>query len=154
MSKTVITFGTFDMFHIGHLNLINRARQLGDRLIVGVSTDEFNSEKGKKCLIPYDQRAEIVSAIKGVDLVIPETAWDQKEKNILDHNVDVFVMGDDWVGKFDHLSKHCQVEYLPRTQGVSSSELRKSLKNLLSISPKDLRSAFEILEILRQDLGE
>lgn len=154
MSKTVITFGTFDMFHIGHLNLINRANQLGERLIVGVSTDEFNAEKGKKCLIPYNQRAEIVSSIKGVDLVIPEENWDQKIKNVLNHNVDIFVMGDDWVGKFDHLSKYCQVEYLPRTQGVSSSELRKSLKNLLSITPEDLRNAFEILEILRKDLGE
>lgn len=153
MNGTVITYGTFDMFHIGHLNLINRATELGGRIIVGVSTDEFNAKKGKKCIIPYSQRAEIVGAIKGVDLVIPEENWEQKPKDIVDHNVDLFVMGDDWAGKFDHLSKYCEVLYLPRTQNVSTSELKRSLKNLLSVSPEDLRNAFNILEILRKDLG-
>jgi glycerol-3-phosphate cytidylyltransferase len=153
MSATIITYGTFDMFHIGHLNLINRAAKLGSRVIVGVSTDEFNAEKGKKCLISYSQRAEIVAAIKGVDLVIPEESWDQKAKDIADHSVDVFVMGDDWQGKFDDLSQHCKVVYLPRTQSISTTELKGSLKSLLSVSPEDIRNAFEILEILRKDLG-
>lgn len=121
---TVLTYGTFDLFHIGHLRLIERLRQLGDRLIVGVSTDEFNAEKGKKSVIPYEDRAAIVAAMKGVDLVIPETSWDQKLEDILLHRVDVFAMGDDWEGRFDFLKTHCRVEYLTRTKGISSTAIR------------------------------
>lgn len=152
MSKIIITYGTFDMFHIGHLNLLNRVKSLGDRLIVGVSTDEFNALKGKKTLIPFDQRRQIVEAIRGVDLVIPETGWEQKVDDIKRHNVDVFVMGNDWAGKFDHLKAYCDVVYLERTDGISTTELKQSLKKFLSVSKEDVIKAFEILDALRRDL--
>ncbi len=129
--KIVLTYGTFDMFHIGHLNLLQRLSALGDKLIVAVSTDEFNAIKGKKTLIPYDQRAKIVSAIKGVDLVIPEENWDQKIDDIRSHNVDIFAMGNDWEGKFDFLSPYCEVVYLPRTEEISTSELKIALNEFL-----------------------
>lgn len=129
--KTILTYGTFDMFHIGHLRLLERLSALGDRLIVGVSTDAFNAIKGKKTLIPYDQRAAIVRAIKGVDLVIPENTWEQKPQDIKDYHVDAFAMGDDWAGKFDFLKEYCEVIYLPRTEDISSTELKKALDAFL-----------------------
>lgn len=150
--KIVITYGTFDMFHIGHLNLLKRAKELGDYLIVAVSTDEFNELKGKKTLIPFEQRAEIVKAIKYVDLVIPETSWEQKIDDIKRYNVDIFVIGEDWKGKFDFLKEFCDVVYLPRTKGISTTQLKKSLSSFLSISKEDLLKAFEVLEQLRKDL--
>lgn len=152
MSKTIITYGTFDMFHIGHLNILKKLKEMGGRVIVGVSTDEFNAAKGKKCLIPYEQRALIVQAIEYVDLVIPEKSWEQKREDILKYKVDIFAIGSDWKGKFDNLKDICEVVYPERTQNISSTELKKSLKNFLSISPDDLRSAFDVLEILRRDL--
>lgn len=128
--KTVITYGTYDLFHIGHLNLLRRAKELGDYLIVAVSTDRFNwVEKHKKCEIPDTDRMAIVDAIKYVDKVIPEDSWDQKIKDVQKYNVDVFVMGDDWKGKFDFLKEYCEVVYLPRTEGVSSTQLKEDLKN-------------------------
>lgn len=129
--KIVLTYGTFDMFHIGHLNLLQRLSALGDKLIVAVSTDEFNAIKGKNTLIPYEQRAQIVSAIKGVDLVIPEENWEQKIDDIRNHNVDIFAMGNDWEGKFDFLSPYCQVVYLPRTEDISTTQLKTSLDEYL-----------------------
>lgn len=143
--KTVLTYGTFDLFHIGHLRLLQRAKELGDRLIVAVSTDEFNSIKGKKSIIPYEQRVEIVKSIKYVDLVIPEKSWDQKIDDIKKYNVDVFVMGDDWKGKFDYLKEYCEVVYLPRTEGVSSTEIRKTLQNISKLTTTELKKALEIL---------
>jgi glycerol-3-phosphate cytidylyltransferase len=124
LSKTVITYGTFDLFHIGHLRLLQRCKALGDKLVVAVSSDEFNSTKGKATIIPYAQRAEIVQNIKCVDIVIPEYSWDQKKEDIRHHRVDIFVMGDDWRGKFDELAQYCQVVYLPRTSGVSTTALK------------------------------
>ena len=124
--KRVITYGTFDLFHYGHLRILQRAKQLGDYLIVGVSTESFNRIKNKKCVYPFKQRAQIVAAIKYVDLVIPEETWEQKESDILKYKVDLLVMGDDWQGKFDHLGKICQVVYLPRTPNVSSTEIKKN----------------------------
>ncbi len=124
---TLITYGTFDMFHIGHLKLIQRLLDMSTRLIIAVSTDEFNDLKGKKTIIPYAQRAEIVSNIKGVDLVIAEQNWEQKIQDIQKHNVDIFAIGDDWQGKFDFLKTHCQVCYLPRTEGISTTQLKKRL---------------------------
>ncbi|THB63250.1 MAG: glycerol-3-phosphate cytidylyltransferase [Spirochaetaceae bacterium] len=153
MGKTVITYGTFDMFHIGHLNLLRRLKEMGDRLIVAVSTDEFNQTKGKKAMIPYAQRSAIVQAIRYVDLVIPEESWEQKLTDIADHQIDIFAIGDDWQGKFDHLKELCEVHYLERTKDVSSSELKASLKRVLSISPEDLQMAFSVLEQLRRDLA-
>lgn len=152
MKKTVITYGTFDMFHIGHLNLLKKMNDYGDELIVAVSTDEFNLLKGKKTLIPWAQRVEIVSAIKGVDKVIPEYSWEQKIEDIKKYNADVFVIGDDWRGKFDFLKEHCDVCYLERTDGVSTTMLKKSLSAIKDISKKDLISALDILEQLRSDL--
>lgn len=125
--RTVITYGTFDLFHVGHLRLLERARGLGDRLVVAVSSDEFNEGKGKKTIIPYSDRAAIVQAIKCVDLVIPEHTWEQKLNDIREHNVSTFVMGDDWKGKFDELKDLCDVVYLERTDGVSSTELKQSM---------------------------
>jgi glycerol-3-phosphate cytidylyltransferase len=132
--KIVLTYGTFDMFHIGHLNLLNRLKSLGDKLIVAVSTDEFNSIKGKKTLIPFDQRALIVQNIKCVDMVISEENWEQKIDDIKKYNVDIFAMGDDWKGKFDFLKDYCEVIYLPRTQNISTTELKKELNKYLGIS--------------------
>ena len=128
--KTVITYGTFDLFHIGHLNLLRRAKDLGDYLIVAVRTDRFNwVEKHKKCQIPDKDRMAIVEAIKYVDKVIPEDSWDQKIKDVQKYDVDVFVMGDDWKGKFDFLKDYCEVVYLPRTEGISSSSLKEDMRN-------------------------
>ena len=146
MMVTVITYGTFDLFHIGHLRLLQRAKALGDRLIVGVSTDEFNEKKGKKALFPYEQRAEIVANIKCVDFVIPEESWEQKVDDIKKYNVDIFVMGEDWKGKFDYLNEFCKVVYLPRTEGISSTELRNMLQSIEKISYKRIAELLKSLE--------
>ena len=129
---TVITYGTYDLFHIGHLKLLQRAKKLagpGGKLIVGVSTDRFNwEEKRKKSAIPYEQRAEIVGALKCVDMVIPEDDWNMK-RDILQYKVDIFTMGGDWEGKFDQLKDVCKVVYLPRTEGISSTELKAGIRD-------------------------
>jgi len=151
--KTVITYGTFDMFHIGHLNIIDRLTELGDRVIIGVSTDDFNITKGKKTFIPYSQRSAIVQSIKGVDLVFPEVSWDQKVADIKKYQADMFVIGADWEGKFDDLNEHCEVKYLPRTSGISTTEIKQSLKNFTSVPKAEIIQAIEILELLKQDFG-
>lgn len=128
----VITYGTYDLFHVGHLRLLQRAKALcGETgtLTVAVSTDRFNwVEKQKKCAIPDVQRAEIVGALRCVDKVIFEDNWEQKRQDIIDNKIDIFVMGDDWKGKFDTLSDLCKVVYLPRTPDISSTQLKKDLK--------------------------
>ena len=126
--NTCITYGTFDLFHIGHLKLLERIKSMCSNLIVAVSTDEFNKLKGKTCVIPYEQSAAIVAEIKYVDKVIPENNWEQKENDIEKYNVDAFVIGDDWKGKFDFLNEKCEVIYLPRTEGISTTELKEKLK--------------------------
>ena len=128
---TVITYGTFDLFHIGHLNLLRRAKDLGDRLVVGVSTDEFNALKGKRSVVPFAHRSDIVRSIRFVDEVVGERAWEQKEVDIKVLGVDVFTMGDDWYGKFDFLKPLVEVVYLPRTDGVSSTQLKSSFASLV-----------------------
>ena len=128
---TVITYGTFDLFHIGHLNLLRRAKDLGDRLVVGVSTDEFNALKGKRSVVPFAHRSDIVRSIRFVDEVVGESAWEQKEVDIKVLGVDVFTMGDDWYGKFDFLKPLVEVVYLPRTDGVSSTQLKSSFASLV-----------------------
>lgn len=124
----VITYGTFDLFHIGHLRLLQRARALAGEngtLTVAISTDRFNEvEKHKQCSIPDWQRAEIVAALSCVDKVIFEDSWNQKRQDVIDHKINIFVMGDDWKGKFDFLKDLCEVVYLPRTPDVSSTELK------------------------------
>ena len=106
--RKVITYGTFDLLHAGHINLLRRAKELGDYLIVVVSTDEFNwNEKRKKCYFSYEERKKLVEAVRYVDLVIPEENWDQKISDVKEYHVDTFVMGDDWKGKFDFLKDYC-----------------------------------------------
>ena len=125
--KTVLTYGTFDLLHYGHLEILRRASLLGDKLIVGVSTDKFNEIKGKTCVLPYQKRKELIESLDYVDKVIPENNWDQKVTDIQGNNIDIFVMGDDWEGKFDELKDFCEVIYLPRTKGISSTKLRSIL---------------------------
>jgi len=143
--KTVLTYGTFDLFHVGHLNLLQRLRALGDRLIVGVSTDEFNEAKGKKTVVPFSDRIEIVRALRCVDLAIPETCWEQKADDIRQHEVSVFGMGSDWEGRFDELKTYCEVIYLPRTEGISSTHLRKTLKVLDRTHVRELKQALDLI---------
>ncbi len=125
--RRVLTYGTYDLMHYGHIRLLKRAKQHGDYLIVAVSTDEFNAIKGKKAYHDYETRKKMLEAIRYVDLVIPENGWDQKLEDVLEYKVDVFCMGDDWEGKFDHLKDHCEVEYLPRTEGISTSKIKNDL---------------------------
>lgn len=126
--KRVITYGTFDLLHYGHINLLKRAKALGDYLIVALSTDEFNALKGKKSYFSYDKRKALLEAIRYVDLVIPEENWEQKVNDIHEYHVDTFVIGDDWEGKFDFLKKEgCEVIYLPRTPEISTTQIKTSL---------------------------
>jgi glycerol-3-phosphate cytidylyltransferase len=143
--KTIITYGTFDLFHIGHLNLIRRLRALGDRLVVGISTDEFNSLKGKRTVVPFQHRASIVAAIKSVDSVFPEQTWDQKREDIKREGAHIFAMGDDWAGKFDDLSDICEVIYLPRTRDVSTTEIKQMVKAMHDDHVAELRRTVEQL---------
>ena len=123
--KRVITYGTFDLLHYGHINLLRRARALGDYLIVALSTDEFNQkQKGKHSYFDYSTRELMLDAIRYVDLVIPESTWEQKPDDIKLYKVDLFVMGDDWEGRFDYLKRHCEVLYLPKTPEISSTQIR------------------------------
>lgn len=125
--RKVLTYGTFDLFHVGHVRLLERLRALGDHLTVAVSTDEFNGVKGKKTVVPYASRAEIVAALRCVDAVIPEHDWAQKAPDIQTHAIHVFGMGNDWEGKFDELKAYCEVVYLPRTEGISSTLVKTTL---------------------------
>ena len=125
--KKVITYGTFDLFHVGHLNILKRAKQLGDYLVVGVSSDKFNLLKGKKAYHSVEDRVAILESLECVDEVIIEESWDQKVKDIKEHNIDIFVMGHDWEGKFDFLKEYCEVVYLERTDGISTTKIKKDL---------------------------
>lgn len=129
--KRVITYGTFDLLHYGHINILRRAKQLGDYLIVVLSTDEFNwEEKGKKCYFPYEKRKILLESIRYVDLVIPEHSWDQKKLDISKYNIDIFVMGDDWNGKFDYLKNEgVEIVYLPRTPEISTTKIKNDLSD-------------------------
>jgi len=126
--KKVITYGTFDLLHVGHIEILKRAKALGDYLIVAISTDEFNEIKHKQAFYSFEDRKRILEAIKYVDLVIPEECWEQKKRDIKKYKVDIFVMGDDWKGRFDELKEYCEVIYLPRTKGISSTLIKNSLK--------------------------
>ena len=128
--KRVITYGTFDLLHYGHINLLKRAKELGDYLVVVVSTDEFNwNEKQKKCYFTYEERKAMLEAIRYVDLVVPEENWEQKITDVQKYEIDTFVMGDDWTGKFDFLKDYCEVVYLPRTPEISTTQIKKELGN-------------------------
>lgn len=125
--KKVITYGTFDLLHWGHIHLLERAKSLGDYLVVAISTDEFNQIKHKEAYHSYEHRKYILEAIKYVDEVIPETDWEQKKTDVAKYDIDTFVMGDDWKGQFDFLKDQCEVTYLPRTEGISTSKIKNDL---------------------------
>lgn len=128
-TRRVITYGTFDLFHVGHVRLLKRARALGGYLAVGLSTDEFNLIKGKKCAFRYAERLEILRSVSYVDEVFPETCWEQKLDDLKRVSADIFVIGDDWRGQFDFLMPHCQVVYLPRMEGISSTSIKDELRH-------------------------
>lgn len=126
--KRVITYGTFDLLHYGHINLLRRAKAQGDYLVVALSTDEFNLGKGKKCYFTYEKRKQLLEAIRYVDLVIPEETWEQKRNDVHEYKIDTFVIGDDWEGKFDFLKEEgVEVVYLPRTPEVSTTKIKQDL---------------------------
>ena len=129
--KKVITYGTFDVLHYGHIRLLKRAKELGDYLIVALSTDEFNALKGKKSFYPYEIRKELLKSIKYVDQIIPEENWEQKITDVKKYGIDVFVIGSDWQGKFDFLKEFCEVVYLERTDGISSTKVRNGIQQSL-----------------------
>ncbi|WP_088042773.1 glycerol-3-phosphate cytidylyltransferase [Bacillus sp. EAC] len=135
--KKVITYGTFDILHYGHINILKRAKSLGDYLIVGLSSDEFNKLKGKKSYYSYEHRKAILEVIKYVDEVIPEDNWEQKVTDVMEHDVDIFVMGDDWEGKFDFLKDHCDVVYLKRTPNISTTKIKQDLKKDVKVLIKN-----------------
>ncbi|WP_178023369.1 glycerol-3-phosphate cytidylyltransferase [uncultured Paenibacillus sp.] len=126
--KKVITYGTFDLLHYGHILLLKRAKELGDHLTVALSTDDFNNIKGKTSYFSYEERKMMLEAIRYVDHVIPERIWEQKSKDIQQLQIDVFVMGDDWRGKFDELTAYCDVVYLPRTPDISTTSIKNNLQ--------------------------
>lgn len=159
MSKpiVVITYGTFDLFHIGHVRLLKRLRALGDKLIVGLSSDEFNAIKGKKSFFSYEERKEILLSCKYVDEVFPEYNWEQKIDDVQKYQADIFGMGNDWVGKFDELNAYCKVVYLERTEDISTTEIKN---NLSRITPKQcqeleasLHSALDIIKTVSNSLN-
>lgn len=129
--KRVLTYGTFDLLHYGHIRLLKRAKELGDYLIVALSTDEFNALKGKKAFHDYKTRKMMLEAIRYVDLVIPEENWEQKLDDVKNYFVDVVVMGSDWAGsdRFDYLKDHCELVFLDRTEGVSTTQIKQALSH-------------------------
>lgn len=128
--KRILTYGTFDLLHYGHINLLRRAKELGDYLVVGLSTDDFNKQKGKTSYFPYEQRKMLIESIRYVDLVIPEENWDQKREDVHKYHIDTFVLGDDWKGKFDFLREEgVEVIYLERTPEISTSQIKSELKS-------------------------
>ncbi|MCE5038752.1 glycerol-3-phosphate cytidylyltransferase [Staphylococcus auricularis] len=125
--KRVITYGTYDLLHYGHIELLRRAREMGDYLVVALSTDEFNRIKNKKSYYNYEQRKMMLESIRYVDLVIPESNWDQKSQDVETYDIDIFVMGHDWEGEFDFLKDQCEVIYLNRTEGISTTQIKREL---------------------------
>lgn len=141
MKKVVLTYGTFDLFHTGHLNLLNRLKALGDELVVGVTTDEFNALRGKQTIFCFEDRIQIIRNLKCVDLAISLQNGEQKANDIRRYGVLIFGMGNDWEGRFDDLRVHCEVIYLPRTENISSTHIKKLLEVLDRTHISDLRKA-------------
>ncbi len=152
--NVVITYGTFDLFHVGHVRLLKRLKTLGDKLVVGISSDEFNALKGKKSFFSYEERAEIVEACKYVDMVFPEHNWQQKRSDITKFQATIFAMGDDWQGKFDELSDLCDVVYLPRTEEISTTTIKSQLSRInrteLEKIENSLHDVINIVKVLTQ----
>jgi glycerol-3-phosphate cytidylyltransferase len=153
LGKTVLTYGTFDLFHIGHLNILKRLSGLGDRLIVGVSTDEFNAIKGKKPVVPFAQRIEIVRSIRYVSEAIPEDNWDQKRSDIEKYGANVFGIGEDWKGKFDDLEDKVEVVYLPRTSGISTTEMKRVLSAFDERHVEELKRTLDSISQIVKELS-
>lgn len=139
--KTVITYGTFDLLHVGHTRLLWRLRKLADRVVVGCSTDAFNNEKGKQTIMSFEQREEMLASIRYVDKVIPENGWEQKEDDIKRENAHIFAIGEDWAGEFDYLADLCEVIYLPRTNDISTTSVRQMVHSLHEENISELRHA-------------
>lgn len=131
--RKILTYGTFDLLHKGHIRLLKRAKAQGDYLVVGISTDEFNAIKGKKSYFTFEERKEMLEAIRFVDEVIPESDWEQKVNDVKAHDINIFIMGDDWAGKFDYLKEHCEVVYLSRTEGISATKIKTDLNEELYV---------------------
>lgn len=146
----ILTYGTFDLFHVGHVRLLKRLRDLGDELIVGCSTDEFNKIKGKNTVMPYESRKEILLSCKYVNSVFAEDNWDQKRNDVKRTNADIFAMGDDWSGHFDHLEDICKVVYLPRTSGISSTKIKQFTASQLET---ELASVIKEVENIKSRLS-
>jgi len=148
----IITYGTFDLFHVGHVRLLKRIKEMGTSLYVGVSSDEFNRRKGKKSFFSYSERAEIVQSCKYVDFVFPEDDWEQKIDDIRKYRIDTFVMGDDWLGKFDYLQlkTDVQVKYLSRTENVSTTAIKNKLSKIDTHKIDHLESQLhDILDVVK-----
>ena len=126
--ERVITYGSFDLLHYGHINLLRRAKRLGDYLVVGLSTESFSEIKGKQCYFTYDEREQLLESIRFVDLVVPEDSWEQKVEDIKTYHIDTFVIGDDWKGHFDFLEEYCRVVYVPRTPEISTTQIKNSFQ--------------------------
>lgn len=150
--KSVLTYGTFDLFHVGHVNLLRRLRDLGDRLVVGCSTDAFNQSKGKQTVMPYAHREQILRANRYVDDVFPEENWEQKRDDIVREGASIFAMGDDWVGHFDDLGDLCEVVYLPRTRDVSTTDVRQWVSAMQAEKIGELNAVVEQLQRLVRQL--
>ena len=149
---TVVTYGTFDLFHIGHVRLLKRLHSLGDRLVVGLSSDEFNTVKGKNVVIPYEDRKEILLSCRYVDDVFQENCWEQKRDDLEREGADIFAMGDDWIGKFDDLQDIVKVVYLPRTQDVSTTELKTVINQVYDEKLREVRNVASHLNTLIEKL--
>ncbi|APD85471.1 glycerol-3-phosphate cytidylyltransferase [Alteromonas sp. Mex14] len=149
---TVVTYGTFDLFHIGHVRLLKRLHSLGDRLVVGLSSDEFNTVKGKSVVIPYADRREILLSCRYVDDVFEENCWEQKREDLEREGADIFAMGDDWIGKFDDLQDIVKVVYLPRTQDVSTTELKTVINQVYDEKLREVRNVASHLNTLIEKL--
>lgn len=148
--KIVITYGTFDLLHVGHIRLLKRLRELGDELIVGISSDEFNLLKGKNSFYSYEERAEILESCKYVSKVFPEHNWEQKRNDIKKYNASTFAMGDDWQGKFNELTDLCEVVYLPRTEDVSTTEIKRALSKVNNAELDQIESSLhDVINIVK-----
>lgn len=148
---TIVTYGTFDLYHVGHVRLLKRLKHIGDRLVVGLSTDEFNAIKGKQVVIPYSDRKEILLSSRYVDDVFAEKCWEQKRDDLIREKADIFAIGDDWAGKFDDLQDIVKVVYLPRTKDISTTDLKTVLSHLDKEKVSELKLAVDKLNgIVRQ----
>jgi glycerol-3-phosphate cytidylyltransferase len=152
--ERAITYGTFDLFHFGHLQLLRRIADLATEVVVAVATDEFNALKGKRAVIPFRQRVEIVGSLRMVDHVISEHTWEQKRDDITTNGIDLLVMGDDWEGRFDDLAEICAVRYLPRTTGISSTSIRTALHQLTSADTGQQLLAVQVVSDVLADFDE